>query len=318
MLYRRLSIPVIVSLLAVAGLPPAPVAAQTTAAPLVRIASSAAETYAQAVFAQELGLYQKAGLNVEVDILGTGAAVSTAVAGGGADIGVATALNLANAVTRGVPFVVIAPAAMETAKNPSGALCVAKTSAYKVAKDFDGQTIAIPALKQTADLGTREWLTLGGQDPAKVHIVEAPFAEMGAGVERGTYAAALISEPALTKALKTGGIRCIANPYESIAPSYMFAAWFTTKAFADKYPDVVKKMATALVDAGKWANTHHFESAAIVSKVNKVDVDTIRSEVRPVYADELTPSLIQPQLDAGYKYGFLTRPVSADELLMGH
>jgi NitT/TauT family transport system substrate-binding protein len=315
MLHRRSSIIVVLALVSAAWSRPIPGAAQQTPAPLVRIASSAAETYAQAVFAQELGLYTKAGLNVEVDILGTGAAVSTAVAGGGADIGVATTLNLANAITRGVPFVIIAPAAMETAKNPSGALCVAKTSAYKTAKDLDGQTIAIPALKQTADLGLREWLTLGGEDPQKVHIVEAPFAQMGDGVDRGTYAAALISEPALTRALKAGGIRCIGNPYESIAPSYMFAAWFTTKAFADKYPDVVKKMAAALVDAGKWANTHHYESAAFVSKVNKVDVDTIRAEVRPMYAEELVPALIQPQLDAGYKYGFLTRPVTADELL---
>lgn len=311
---RRSSVLVAIAL--IAALADEPPARAQQSGPLVRIATSAAETYAQPFFAQELGLYQKAGVNVEVDVLATGAAVSTAVAGGGADIGVATTLNLANAVARGVPFVIIAPAAMETTKAASGLLCVARSSPYKAAKDFEGQTIAISALKQTVDLGLREWLTQGGEDPAKVHIVESPFAEMAAGLERGTYAAAIISEPALSRAQAAGSVRCIGDPFGAIAPNYMFAAWFTTKPFADAHPDLVRKVAAALTAAGAWANAHHFASAAIVSKVNKVDVDTIRAEVRPVYAETLTAAEIQPQLDAGYTFGFLTRPVNADELLM--
>jgi NitT/TauT family transport system substrate-binding protein len=315
MFRRRFRGAVAALLVALWGCPSVIDAQQTPAPPLIRIATSASETYAQAFFAQDIGLYQKAGLNVEVDTLGTGAAVSSAVAGGGADVGVATMLNLANAIARGVPFVVIAPAAMETAKQPSGLLCVGKTSPYKTAKDFDGQTIAIPALKQTVDLAVREWLTQGGGDPAKVHIIEAPFSEMGPAVERGTYAAAAISEPSLSQAQRGGGIRCIGDPYSAIAPNYLLGAWFTTKDFAAKNPAVVKKIADALTAAGKWANAHHFESAAIVSKVNKVDVDTIRAEVRPRYAEGITLSEIQPQLDAGYKFGFLTRQMSADKLL---
>jgi NitT/TauT family transport system substrate-binding protein len=312
MLFRRLAFFVALALLAAWG-NPGPLAAQ--AQPVVRIAASAAETYAQAFYAQDQGLYQKVGLNnVEVQTLATGAAVLTGVAGGAVDVGVGTTVGLANAITRGVPFVMIAPAAMTTPKAPTGLMCVGKNSPYKTAKDLDGQTIAVPALKQTADLAVRVWLTQNGVDLAKVHIIEAPFAEMGPAVERGTYAAATISEPALTRAMKAGGIRCIGDPFGSIAPEYMFSAWFTTKQFAEKNPDVVKKIAAALTEAGKWANSHHFESAAVVSKINKVDVDTIRAEVRPLYAEEIKLSEIQPQLDAGFKFGFLTRAVNAGEL----
>jgi NitT/TauT family transport system substrate-binding protein len=313
--HHRLPFAIAALLLAVASGPSATVAQSPPL--VVRLASSAAETYAQALYAQDLGLYQKAGLTAEVNILATGAAVSTAVVGGAADVGISTTLNLANAISRGVPLVVIAPGPMTTVKSPSGLICVAKSSRYKTAKDFEGETIAVPALKQTADLGVREWLTRGGVDPAKVHIIEAPFATMAAAVERGTYAAAAISEPALNIAMKSGAIRCIGDPFGAIAPNYMFAAWFTTKPFAEKNPDVVRKVAQVLTDAAKWANTHHTESAAIVARINKLNVETIRSETRPVYAEEIRVSEIQPQLDAGYKYGFLTRPVTASELL-GH
>jgi NitT/TauT family transport system substrate-binding protein len=312
-LRRRSLLFVFLALLTAWGAPQAG-SAQSTA-PLVRIASSAAETYAQAFYALELGLYQKAGLNVEVQTLSTGAAVSSAVAGGAVDIGVATTVNLANAIVRGVPFVMIAPAAMTTVKNPTGLICVAKSSTIRTAKDFDGQTIAVPALKQTADLAVRAWLAQGGVDPAKVRIIEAPFAEMGPALERGTYGAATLSEPALNRALKLGNVRCIADPFQAIAPEFMFAAWFTTKEFAQKNPDAVRRIAGILAEAGKWANSHHFESAAVVAKVTKIDVETIRAEVRPLYAEDIRLAEIQPQLDAGYKFGFLTRPVNASELL---
>jgi NitT/TauT family transport system substrate-binding protein len=226
-------------------------------------------------------------------------------------------INLANAVTHAVPIVIIAPATMSTPAAPTGVLCVAKSSKYMTAKDLDGQTIAVPALKQTADLAARAWLSKGGLDPAKANIIEAPFSEMASSLDNGTYAGAVISEPALTKTIKGGKVRCFPEAFQAIAPTFMLAAWFTTKAYADKNPDLVRKVAAALTEAGAWANAHQSDSAVIVAKVNKIDVDTIRGEVRPVYAETIRLNEIQPQLDAGYKFGFLTRPVTASEL-MGH
>jgi NitT/TauT family transport system substrate-binding protein len=301
-----------VAALAVVSIAPGATFAQSPAP--IRIASSAAEAYAQAFFARDQGFFEKSGLNVEVSLLATGNAVSQAVAGGSLDIGVATTINLANAIERGIPFVMIGPGPMTTAKNPSGLLCIAKNATYKNAKDFEGQTIAVPALKQTADLGLRRWLAKGGADLAKVQIIEAPFPQMGPALERGTFAGATISEPALTTAMKAGA-KCPFDVYGSIAPQYMFAAWFTTREFAQKNPEAVRKIAAALTEAGKWANTHHSESAEIVAKLNKIDVETIRGEVRPVYAEAIRLSEIQPQLDAGYTFGFLGRPVKARELL---
>jgi NitT/TauT family transport system substrate-binding protein len=289
--------------------------AASAQSPAVRLATSAAETYAQAFYADDLGLYKKAGIAVDVVTLATGAAVATAVYDGSADIGVATMINLANAVTHAVPIVIIAPATMSTPSAPTGVLCVAKASKYKSAKDFDGQTIAVPALKQTADLAARAWLRKGGLDPAKAHIIEAPFSEMAASLDNGTYAGAVISEPALTKTIKGGKVRCFPEAFAAIAPTFMLAAWFTTKAYADKNPGIVRKVAAALTEAGAWANAHQADSAVIVARVNKADVETIRSAVRPVYAEAIRLSEIQPQLDAGYEFGFLTRPVAASELI---
>lgn len=298
--------------LTAAGLPRI---ATAQAAPAVRIGTSPAEAYAQPFYAQEAGFFSKAGLTVDLQLLANGAAVSAGVAGGALDFGVSTIVSLANAITRGVPFIMIAPAAMTTAKAPSGLLCVAKSSPYHTAKDLEGKIIAVPALKQVVDLAVRVWFAKNGADPAKAQIVETAFADMGPGVERGTYAAAAISEPSLTNAMNHNDLRVIGDVYGAISPEYVIAGWITTTPYRDKNPDVVRKVAAALLDSARWANTHRNETAAIVSRITKVDLETIRNEVRPFYEEQLSFAALQPQLDAALKFGFLTRAVSANELV---
>ena len=284
-------------------------------APVVRFATSPAESYAQVFYAQEIGLFAKAGLAVDIQTLANGASVSTAVAGGAVDFGVTTLVNLANAVVRGVPFVMIAPAALDTPKAQTGQLCVAKSSPLRTAKDFEGKTIAIPALKQVADVAVRAWLAKGGADLTKVQIVETSFADMAPGLERGTFAGATISEPVLSYERKHDTVRVIPGMFQTIAPLYALAGWITTAPYAQKNPETVRKVAAALLESARWANTHHDESAPIVARVTKGDIEAIRGDSRPVYGESIRTSEIQPHLDAAFKFGFLSRAVSASELI---
>jgi len=304
-------------LLAAAALPAAtvmPRVAAAQSAPVVRFATSPAEGYLQPWFAQDAGIFAKDGINAEVSLLANGATVSAAVAGGAIDVGISTITNIANAITRGVPFVMIAPSVLTTTKVPSGLVCVAKTGSIRTAKDLEGKTVAVPALKQIVDLALRVWLTQGGADPDKVQVVESSFADMAPGIERGRFGAAVISEPSLTNAMKHADVRSIGDPYATLGPSYTIAGWITTTAFQQKYPESVRKVTAALLESARWANTHHDQTAVIVSRITKIDVDTIRNEVRPPFAEEIRPQDLQPQLDAAYKFGFLTRAVSAGEL----
>lgn len=139
---------------------------------------------------------------------------------------------------------------------------------------------------------------------------------MGAGIERGTFAATNMSEPTLSLALKNNAIRCIDNPYAAIGTNYMEGVWYTTRDFVQKNPELARRTSEVLLETGRWANTHHEETAAIVARITKIDIDTIRSETRPIYGETMNAAALQPELDAAYKFGFLTRPVSAGELLL--
>jgi NitT/TauT family transport system substrate-binding protein len=309
---RRLG--VVLSLLGAIALA-APAGSQTTAPRPVRVGGTPAESYLQASMAQELGLFQKAGLSVEVQNQANGPTVAAAVASGNLDVGLGSTITVANAAQRGLPFVIIAPSVMTHPKAPVGLMCVGKSSTVRGPKDLEGKTIALAGLRQAGDLSTRAWLAKGGVDVAKVQLVEVPFAEMGAGLERGTYAAANISEPMLSQAIKLNGIRCIGDPYATIGSTMTLGVWYTTREFAQKNPEVVRKIAQVALETGRWLNSHHDESAAIVSRLSKMDIETIRGEVRPMYAETLNPRDLQPQLDIAFKYGFLSSPMQVSDIL---
>src|SRR5690348_12938509 len=89
------------------------ITAQTPSSTLgraVRIGHTPAEAYSEPSFAQDSGLFQRAGLNVDVQIFSSGPVVATAVANGTIDVGVGSTITIAAGAERGIPFVIIGPA----------------------------------------------------------------------------------------------------------------------------------------------------------------------------------------------------------------
>jgi hypothetical protein len=78
---------------------------------------------------------------------------------------------------------------------------------------------------------------------------------------------------------------------------------------------VLKRFAAVMYDVGKWANAHHAETVPILAKYAKLTPETIGGMIRSDFAEQLRLNEIQPLLDSGAKFGFLSRPVSAAELL---
>lgn len=291
-------------------------AAYAQAGPLpVKVGATANDTYAQAYYAADGGFFARAGLSATVQTLNNGAAVSAAVASGALDVGVSTPVQLAAAYARGVPFTIIAAGALDRPKAPAGVVLVAKNGPIRTAKDLEGKTVALNALKTLSEMAFDLWMQRGGGDPSTVRTVEMTFSSMGPAVERGTVAAAVSAEPAMSVALKTNNVRALGDPYSAISPQILISGWFATTEFVRKNPEVAKRTAAALTAAGAWANAHQDESAAILAKYSKMDLGIVRGMARAPYADKLRIADIQPELDVSAKFGLLPRAVSAVTLI---
>jgi NitT/TauT family transport system substrate-binding protein len=301
------------AMLAGAAIPAAPLLAQaqTPAAAPIRIAGSTTDPYMVPYYASDLGTFAKAGLNVDLTTQPTVAGVVQAVAANAADVGQGDLIQLANAVSRGLPLAVFAGGALYRTVQPQTALGVLRDSRYRSAQDLQGTTIGVVTLQSLGAVSVQMWLRINNVDPATVKLVEIPFPQMVAAMEKGETSASLFGNAYL----QLPEVRTLADTYRSIGPTFYVACWFGRRDWLAQNRAAVKRLVPVIYDTAKWANGHTSDTAPMLSKYAKLELDTVKSMVRTTYATALQPQWVTPVLNAAYLYKAITTPVSAQDLI---
>ncbi len=288
-------------------------AARAQGGPPIRMAGVATETYAETLYAQECGAFTRAGLNVELQIFASGALVNQAMSGGALDASANDPMQLAGAINHGLPYRYFAGGLLHVADAPTTELCVAKNGPIKTAKDLEGQTIAVPTVLNLASLAVREWMAQHGADSTLARFVELPNPAVPAAIARGAVAAAMLGEPFMT--LSAADTRVLANAYNAVADHFMLNAFYARRDWLAQNPGLARRLAAALYDAARWANTHHADTLAILVKYGKLDPDKLATVRRATYATSLDPDLIRPVIDIGMKYKVIDRALAPAEMI---
>jgi NitT/TauT family transport system substrate-binding protein len=278
----------------------------------LKVATTPTDIGAQPFYATDMGFFKAVGIEANTQVIANGAAITAAVLGGAIDVAQSNIVSLALAHQRGLDVVVIAPAGIYSSKEPTSAIVVAKTSAFKTAKDLNGKTIACNGLQNISQIGPEAWLDKNGGDLASYKWTDMPFPDMIGAINTGRVDAALIAEPVLSDALANGS-RVLGYAYDAVAPSFLIGAWFTTGAWAKKNPDVVKRFQKAMATSAAWANKNRTQSAQILNKATKIVV--LPTMNRTTYGEKLDPSMMQPLIDATAKYGTLKSVFPAIDLV---
>jgi NitT/TauT family transport system substrate-binding protein len=278
----------------------------------IRVATSPNDSGAEAFYALDMGFFKDAGLDVDVISLSNASLIHAGVMSGSIDIGSISIPPAALAHDRGLPYVLVAPGAVYSSKTPTSALVVAKASPIKTGRDLNGKTIGVRDLTNIGSVATEAWIDQNGGDSKTVKFVELPDSASAAAVVQGRVDAASIAEPFLDQALKLD-TRILAPTYNAIARDFMIGAWFSTSDYAKTHPDVIRKFEAVILQTARWANKNHARSAQILAKYAKVDVSPEMARVE--YADRLTPSQLQPVIDAAARYGSIKTSFPASDLL---
>jgi ABC-type nitrate/sulfonate/bicarbonate transport system substrate-binding protein len=126
--------------------------------------------------------------------------------------------------------------------------------------------------------------------------------------------AASANEPWLTAAVDRGD-RVIFENRNPMAPRFLLGGWITTRDWLGQHQRSAATFAAAIRSVAAWSNLHRAETAPILSKYTKMPVELIGRMHRGNFADRLDPTLIQPVIDAAAKYGVITAPFNANELI---
>ena len=279
----------------------------------VRIGSNPSESYAEPYYGSDAGMFARAGLNVEVESFANGAAIAQAILAGALDVGLTDVISVASAKVRNIPLVYFAPGVLYSSTAPTSTLCTTKESLLKTAKDLEGQTIAVNALKSMSECATREWMRTNGADPAKAHFVEVPPPAIIPAILRGTVAAGIVSEPAFSQS--GDSVRAISHPYDSVAKRFFITSYAANQSWLLQNGVLAHRLLQTIVDIGRWANANHAATAITLAKYAKIDPDQLRTMTRVTLGDSLQPGFVQPVIDVAVRYGVIDHAVAANDII---
>jgi ABC-type nitrate/sulfonate/bicarbonate transport system substrate-binding protein len=125
----------------------------------------------------------------------------------------------------------------------------------------------------------------------------------------------MISEPFLTQ--ESADIEVLADAFSALAPAWISSVFVASKAWVTANPDGTRHFIAAMHDAARWANTHHAETAKMLSPLSGVPLATFAAMARTTYTDAFTKALLQPGIDAAAQYGALKAPYDTVEIVAG-
>jgi NitT/TauT family transport system substrate-binding protein len=283
---------------------PCAAAAQTSPkAPItIHVGAIPSEVAAELFYGVDMGFFKKAGLDVQIDFFNNGSAIAAAVASGALDLGLSDLMSVINAHSRGLPFVYAAPGLLTTLKAPTVGILIPANSAIKDARDLNGKTVAVSALKNIAQITASAWIDANGGDSKSVKFVEVPFPQLVPALATGRIDASLANEPWMTLAAD-GGNRLVFMEKGALSPAFLLSGWVTTKDWTQKNPDTLVRFVSAMRQIAAWANANQAASSPILAKYTKSDIAVIQRMHRGTFADHFEPGYVQPVIDAAAKYG---------------
>ena len=290
-----------------------PRAASAQDQPLIHVAVSAFEAQADAYYAQELGLFKRAGLNIDIQQYQGGEAIVAGIVGGALQIGAGTTIPLANAHEHGLDVVLIAPGTITDAAAlpPTSGLIVTTNSPLQTGVDLNGKIVAVNTLHSVDQIATEMWVDKNGGNSKTLKFVELPNLSMVEATAGGRVDAAVIADPGFTSGITGGRVRRLADVNEAIAKRFMISAFFASRAWADRNPDAARKFASAINEAATWAVKNPEAAAAVLNKYLRLT--SARAHER--HARTMDPVLIQPLIDAAVKYGRLAQPLDVRQII---
>lgn len=296
---------------AAVSLSPRTGSAQTASPAVTRIGVAPVEVCAEAFYGVDLGIFKKAGLDVELQFFPSPGAISAALAGNAIDVGLFDSVGLVFAHARNVPVVFLAPGKLFEETAPEIGLVV-RDDGPRAAKDVVG-TVGAPSVNNIGALATLVWLDRNGGNSKSIKFVELPFPAMNDAVQQGRVIGAVSVEPWLSDA-RDKGMRTIA-PSNGLGSVFVASAWVGSQTWAQAHPAIVAPFVSAIYTAGRWGNANHAAAVPILTKYTKVPPETLAKMRHGRFAESTDLKTIQPVIDAMVTYEFIPKGFPAADLV---
>jgi len=280
----------------------------------VRMAGTNSDPFGEPLFCKAAGAFERAGFDLDVTSLANAGAVAGAIGGGALDIGIGDLISGVNAILRGVPNLLLAGSGMYLSTDHIPVLGTFKDGPIQKPSDLVGKTIGVPTLVGLTTASLRAWLPQNGVDVESVKLVEVVASAAFPAVQRGTFGAALISEPFYTP--YRDQIRVLGLPMDAVAREFCQSVWYGNKPWIEGDRDRARRVLGAIYETSRWCNAHRDETFAVLVRDAHFDGERLKGMIRTTYLGmPIAPALVQPVLNVGYQTKIFDRQLDASAII---
>ena len=310
--HRKLATPTLISLILLLLLTAcAPVAAPAAEAPTEEAAPSTAVDdditqpldppaevkvayvpimkFATMYVAAERGLFEKYGLDVDIERVASGTEAIAFLTEGQIDVGgIAIVTSLWNGWNQGLDIRIIAPGALEPFENSPTKLIargdLIDDGTITDVASLAGQTVAVAGGPGSGgEYLLSKALELGDLTIRDVETVNIGNADMPAAFENGSIAAGILGSPFADQVINSGFGEELAG---DLTPGLMTVAFVGSGKFVTERPEVAARFVLALTEAARLMQGENYlseQNIAAYLKYTNSDEEALRSGTPVVY-----------------------------------
>jgi len=262
------------------------------------------------------GFFKEEGLEIEPVPAQSGNEIVTAMVSGDLQFGFLGFVPMMAAVSKDLPLKVVASSdtGAETADKEWTVIVVGKNSPIKDVKDLAGKTIAVNALKGVGEVDVKAALDKRGVDPNSIKLLEVPFPEMPAALERKRVDAIWAPEPFLSSVLGEGG-REIEAPLTTLGPNYTNGTYSTTEKQLAEDEDVVTGFTRAINKSMEYATDHPDAARATIPTFSKIPPEVAEKIRLPLWPVPIDTAKVTELGNYAVKYGVIEKNPPIDDLI---
>lgn len=266
--------------------------------------------------AQQAGIFQKNGLDVELIEFRSGNEAISAQRGGHCDIVLSIPGTAMTAVERGFDLVLVAQNETAHAAPPdAGALIVLKDSPFKTVADLAGKKFALSNVHSQLQVAVEVVLKKHGVDPAGVTFLEIPFSSHPAALKSKQIDVAVALDPWATQMRTSDYARVLSWDYVESLPEQPIGAWYARSEFVKNNAETVSRFGRAIRDSIDYMNADVERAKQNVAAYTGLKIDFLKDMPLNRWSYRIEPAKWQGVADMMYASGELQRPHKAAEYL---
>jgi NitT/TauT family transport system substrate-binding protein len=282
----------------------------------ITVAETAGTPLAFLTYGVQRGFFEQQGLDVNAEASTGGATVIPSLLSGGIDVAGSNMVSVMIAQSQGVPVTMVA-AGTSTAQEPENdfsGLLVRGDSPIQRPQDLAGKRIAVNTLKNINDVVIFSALSERGVDISGLQLVEMPFPDMAATIQRGDVDAGMLIEPFLTQG-RAQGLRPVLRPYSELRPGLQIGTYAMTDQRIAENPDLVARFQRGVQQTADAIKADPEAFRAALPEIAEFDPDLAQRVNLPQWRGRTDRGSVELIKDGMLRYGLIESDLSYEDIV---